>query len=154
LTAKKHGALDGQGLLAEITAARERLENIEARLRATYAPQPLPLSSELEKVARALYESRLARGAFLPELELVEPAWDMMLALYIAQQDGRAVTLSDAFSYARIAPSTGRRWVDKLMAAGLIDRVQVPGDRRLVLLRLSETGTERMERLLQTLSES
>lgn len=70
------------------------------------------------RVAERIVELRAARKKFLPPEILGEPAWDILLELYVAALDGRTLSIGD-FA-ADTPPSTLRRWLRTLEASGLV----------------------------------
>jgi hypothetical protein len=78
---------------------------------------PGPLLSVAEKIERA---SRLRRG-FLPEALLGEPAWDMLLHLFIADQRKELVSATRLCVAAATAPGTAMRWISLLIEEGLVE---------------------------------
>lgn len=97
--------------------------------------------------ARAIYASRRERAAIFGNAELFgEPAWDIMLDLYIAQADGKAVSVSSACIGSASPPTTGLRWLGILCDHGFVMREHDPADQRRVLVRLSQTGLKAMNR--------
>jgi hypothetical protein len=103
--------------------------------------------------AQAVYRARRTRErAFGDSADLFgEPAWDILLDLYVARQIGVMVSVGSA-SIASGAPSTtGLRWVNVLVAKGFIDRVHDSEDRRRSLVQISDQAMEIMERWLETI---
>lgn len=97
-------------------------------------------------IARARYEARRKRVAVFDRQELFgEPAWDILLDLYIAHAEGKPVSVSSACIGSASPPTTGLRWLGVLQDAGLVEREHDLRDQRRVLVRLSEDGIERME---------
>ncbi|MBB4153443.1 hypothetical protein GGQ80_001345 [Sphingomonas jinjuensis] len=50
-----------------------------------------------------------------------DPAWDMLLALYVAAGEGRTLTRSEAVAEAGVTAAAGERWIDVLVGRGLIE---------------------------------
>jgi hypothetical protein len=61
-----------------------------------------------------------------------DPAWDILLALYVAAGEGLTLTRDDAVAEAGVTFPAGQRWIDVLVDRGLIEE-----GHRLVL---TETG--------------
>lgn len=97
-------------------------------------------------LARRIYASRRQRGVIFGNEELFgEPAWDILLDLYIAQAEGKTVSVSSACIGSAAPPTTGLRWLGVLAEQGLVLREHDPDDQRRVLVRLTEKGTEAMD---------
>lgn len=74
-----------------------------------------------------------------------DPAWDILLDLYTALARGGRVKSSSVSVIAGVPPSTGRRWVSKLLDLGLIERIKERPDQRFTYLGLSAKGRDIME---------
>ncbi len=100
-------------------------------------------------LARKKYSLRRKRAAIFGNPELFgEPAWDILLDLYIAQADDKPVSVSSACIGSAAPATTGLRWLGVLADEGLVVRENDTGDNRRVLVRLSHTGIKAMERFL------
>lgn len=74
-----------------------------------------------------------------------DPAWDILLDLYAAHARGIRVKASSVPLIAGVPPSTGRRWVSKLIDLGLVERTKERPDQRFNYLGLSVRGRQIME---------
>lgn len=83
-----------------------------------------------------------------------EPAWDMLLDLYANHRLGRPVTIGDLCVASRAPMSTALRWLTLLERKGLVDRTADPLDRRRSFASLTADGIAKMERTLDSTSES
>lgn len=118
------------------------------------APQPLaagrhtdadlPLK-EIDIVARHLRE-RQARARFLPGVGFGEPAWEMLLELYIAQVRGRPVSVSGLCYSSGVPPTTALRRVHDLETKRMISKVNDRNDGRRIFVRLTRVGIDAIER--------
>ena len=117
--------------------------------RADDGPEAAPDDHEAENVmlgllADEVYRDRRRRARYLPSRMLGEPAWDIMLALFIAEARGDDITVSNACLAADAPASTALRWLHNLVEDGLVDRLPDAGDARRHFVRLSGTGLARM----------
>jgi DNA-binding MarR family transcriptional regulator len=96
------------------------------------------------KRAQALYDMRRAREPFFgANADLFgEPAWDILLDLYIAHERGVETFVSDACIGACVPPSTAIRWLAILEERGLIERDADPFDARRRSVRLTRRARE------------
>lgn len=98
-------------------------------------------------LARNLYAARRRRGAIFDNPELFgEPAWDILLDLYIAHVEGKDVSVSSACIGSAAPPTTGLRWLGVLADENLVCREHDPADQRRILVRLTAQGLEAMDR--------
>jgi hypothetical protein len=132
---------------ARLDAAVAILE--QARLRVVLLGDPLSFEAgqSLRAVAERLYAERRKRDEHFPAGLFGEPAWDLLLALFIAQDDGRHVTLDEAYTAAQIDPREGPALVARLVDSGLVARSHNRGDAIL----LTDRGTDRLNDYLADL---
>lgn len=96
-------------------------------------------------VARWLYVSRGNRPYREFESFYGEPAWDMMLDLYIAHLIGQRTAVSSACLAARVPSTTALRYIKSLCAKGLAYRIPDDHDRRRLWLQLSPRAIQAMD---------
>lgn len=94
----------------------------------------------LANVARLALKLRAGRARWLPAAILGEPAWDMLLDLFVSHVDGFPVPTTSLSVAAGVPPTTGLRWIAQLEAAGIVTRAQSPEDRRVNEVRLTDEG--------------
>ncbi|MES3151787.1 hypothetical protein [Sphingomonas faeni] len=75
---------------------------------------------EATALARSIFELRRMRADHLPEGVLSEIAWNILLALFVADADGRRMTGHDVLAVAEAPVSTGRRWIMALHSERLV----------------------------------
>jgi DNA-binding MarR family transcriptional regulator len=128
---------------SNVEAVNQVLRQTIARVRALTAV----ISGEiggLRAVAERLYDERRRRDARFPPGLFGEPAWDLLLALFVAYEDGRDLTLPEAYQAAQIDPAEGPALVEKLTAAGLVTERRTRQDRRKVGLGLTDLAIDRL----------
>lgn len=102
--------------------------------------------AEFALLARKVYSLRRKRSLVFGNHELFgEPAWDILLDLYIAEDEGKPVSVSSACIGSASPPTTGLRWLGILAEKGLIVREHDPEDQRRVLVRLTDKGLQAMD---------
>ena len=79
-----------------------------------------------------------------------EPAWDMLLDLFISTADGRKTPITNLCIASCVPMSTALRCLDKLIKAGLVAKHPDVVDGRRNLIELTEGGAEMVEALLQS----
>lgn len=110
--------------------------------------------SNLVNLAKKIREVRAVRAAvFAPEL-FGEPAWDLLLALYIAQGEQYRLNLTAACAGSNVPESTALRWLSSLGEAGLIQYQSNPTDARSRYVALSGAGVAMMDHLMKLVSGS
>jgi len=98
------------------------------------------------QLAREIYAARRQRSTIFGNPELFgEPAWDILLDLYIAYVEDKPVSVSSACIGSAAPPTTGLRWLGVLAEQDLILREHDPEDQRRVLVRLTELGLASMD---------
>jgi DNA-binding MarR family transcriptional regulator len=78
-----------------------------------------------------------------------EPAWDALLALYIASN--HEMRQIDLFASTGTPQSTALRWLRRLEEEGLVVTRAGPNSRTKVLVQLTEIAREQLTRLLKEL---
>ena len=107
-------------------------------------------STSYEERAIALYAHRRARSATFERGSDIfqEPAWDILLDLFIAHEHGRATTISNACVAACVPTSTALRWLSLLERRAMVRRWNHERDGRTKLLGLTPKAVEMMLRYL------
>lgn len=95
--------------------------------------------------ARRTARRRLLRRQLLGADHLFgEPAWDMLIELFIHQAEGRPISTSSLGIASGLSASSGLRFVQSLEDAGLVIRESDPHDGRRSLIRLSPDTHHRL----------
>jgi len=95
-------------------------------------------------VAEKVYSARRERERLLGSDLFADPAWDILLHLFIASLERRPVTVSKACHASAAPATTALRFIATLENAGLIARRQHPHDRRSSTLELTADGDGKM----------
>lgn len=126
----------------------------------TVGPTPhAPLTGQDHPVwvelARQTYDDRRRRNKIFQSEELFgEPAWDILLDLFIAAKERRRVSVTSACIGSAVPSTTALRWISILERHGLLSREADPGDARRVYVRLSPRGYDAMLEYFATSSRS
>jgi hypothetical protein len=104
----------------------------------------------LEAMADMLYRLRRLRIKNFPSPPglFADPAWDLLLDLFVQRSRGRAVSVTSACIASDVPPTTALRWIAQLDEIGMITRVEDTGDRRRAFLQLTPMGLRSMRRYL------
>jgi hypothetical protein len=101
-------------------------------------------ASQLLAAAHGLWSARGVRDRIFGRDLFPNPAWNILLDLFIAGEEGRSVTIKSACAAAGVPQSTALRYIAHLIEVRLAARQQHPSDARSAHLRLSERGRRQM----------
>lgn len=108
-----------------------------------------PLQRSALAMARHAYWLRRQRTQIFGSGDLFgEPAWDILLDLYIAHAEGKPVSVSSACIGSASPATTGLRWLSVLADHDLIAREADRQDQRRIMVTLTRRGIAAMERFL------
>lgn len=137
--ARPPGQLDA----GEIRELRRLLAKLAEQMDEQPVPRPQP-GNDRAGFADRVYRGRRLRARYFPEDLFADPAWDILLLLYSLEPSGKQVSISAVCSSAGVPESTGHRWIEKLIQAGLVIREKHPNDRRVNWVRLSDLTLNRL----------
>ncbi|MGE7205309.1 hypothetical protein ACQKJZ_06480 [Sphingomonas sp. NPDC019816] len=102
-------------------------------------------------IARKLYAERRRRDKHFDHCGVIfgEPAWDILLDLFIAYEDGKSQSVSATCIGACVPQTTGLRWIAMLEREGLVHSWHGERDGRYRMLGLTPAGVETMVRYLR-----
>ncbi len=109
--------------------------------------RPVGDTSRAALMARAREEfgNRRRRTTIFEHSMFGEPAWDMLLALYILDESGQRQTTGALMQFAGAPITTARRWLDYLVENGLAQRSPHPTDQRIMFVSLSVKGRNSLD---------
>jgi DNA-binding MarR family transcriptional regulator len=110
-----------------------------------FDPQLLGVAEEIYKVRRKRdiqFEQFFGDGLFC------EPAWDVLLDLYINNARQKSISVSSACLASAAPATTALRHISELVRRRLVIRYPHPDDRRVFVLQLSQLAVSVMEGLL------
>jgi DNA-binding MarR family transcriptional regulator len=123
-----------------IDSAREALDRVAGLARVTEGAEGISLGS----LARRLLDERRRRDACFPAGMFGEPAWDLLLTLFVAHEAGQQTFVTAALESASIAAGTGHRLLARLESQGLIVRRPAPGSGKKKLVELTPSAVEQL----------
>lgn len=88
------------------------------------------------QLARQLLRERRDRDVVLNVELLGDPAWDMLLDLFVAGEEAKTISVSSLCLASGVPPSTALRWITVLADRDLIVRINDPRDGRRVNISL------------------
>jgi len=116
----------------------------------------LPLVSSVrsgpEHVVRNIIRTRAERRAFLPGHLFADPAWDMLLDLYLSDILSRRTSVSSVCIASNVPATTALRWIKTLQDEGLVERAGDPVDQRRYFMALSKKGLIAMDGYFERLA--
>ena len=134
--------------LLTIEAALCSLEIAVQRLVEKREGRPTEELRRLVRYARHHYATRRRRDAAFGGL-FGEPAWDMLLELFIQSAEGSKTPIKNLCLASCTPTSTAMRWIDRLLELGLIEKSNDDEDARRSLVRLTERGWQAIVAVLQ-----
>jgi predicted transcriptional regulator len=69
-----------------------------------------------------------------------EPAWDMLIDLFIAYEEKQNVSVTSLYIASRVPGATAHRWIAILEDEGLVYRTADPKNNRRIFIALTEKG--------------
>jgi hypothetical protein len=105
-------------------------------------------------ICRALVRERRIVGQVFGFGLCADPAWDMLLDLYLAEGSGRAISLSSLCVASNVPATTALRCIREMGDRLLLIRRPDPGDARRIHVALSVEGRSALERLLDSVADT
>lgn len=139
---------DGDPASNSLEGIRDTLSRIQRQLELAFTPpSPAPPAAAPVSVARSAAAEVRRRNAQLQAFghKLVgNPAWDMLIDLFLAQEAGKSISVSSLCIASNAPQTTALRWIDVLEKIGLIARASDPHDKRRANLTLTPAGSNRV----------
>ena len=102
--------------------------------------------------AKAIYNARQRRARFFPQMMFGEPAWEILLVLYI--HDGLArLCIKDVGQLISTPATTILRWVKVLQDENFISVRKYHVDRRVTHLDLTDFGRSRVAAYMEEMAD-
>lgn len=98
----------------------------------------------LAKFASIEYRERMRRREHVDADLLGEPAWDLLLDLFIARCSGLRISVTSACIAAQVPATTGLRWLTVLEERNLVLRAEDRHDKRRTWIYLTDKGFDQM----------
>lgn len=114
--------------------------------------QEVRLCAGLLTFAKRLLRERRLREKIFEEVEFGEPAWDILLNLYIAHHEGKLISVSSLCVSAAVPATTALRWISTMEARGQLQRHRDPVHKRRMFMSLSQDALSAMDRYLTALA--
>lgn len=102
-----------------------------------FANNAMSDSSPADKAQRTYRDRRRRAEVFGDETLFGEPAWDILLDLYVSGERGKRVAVTSACIGSGVPSTTALRWLNVLEARGLVEREDDNADARRSFVRLT-----------------
>jgi len=121
---------------------------------AEYRLHPYAPANAEKAILEIILARRLRASVLAPDL-FSDPAWDLLLILFLARLRQQRMTTGQLTRETGVSPRTADRWLDALDRHGLLRRRSDPaGDTRDALVELSPGGAGAMQHWLEAWIES
>lgn len=117
-------------------------------------PNWLAEECELVLVARSILERRRLRNDHFDPVIFGEPAWDMLLGLYVREASGASSTTAQLEEGLAIPGSAAARWLRHLETGGLVITRPHPREPATAFVELTAQGRQSLDEYLAALRES
>ena len=104
-----------------------------------------------EETVRSVIRNRSQRVKFFPNELFADPAWDMLLDLYLSEIIQRRVSVSSLCIASNVPSTTALRWITSLECEGLAERTSDPIDKRRYFMSLTDKGRQAMDSYFSSL---
>lgn len=101
-------------------------------------------AKELGEMIKGHIASRQRRAKFFPADIFADPAWDILLEVFLADIEQRRLTISCACMAACVPQTTALRWISSMTATGLLERHPDRHDGRRHYVQLSAVASQSM----------
>ena len=102
----------------------------------------------LVDLAEKMICARSSRREYFKDDLFSESGWEMLLALYCADAVGHRMTISNLCDASGNPATTALRWIEKLIAQGLLSRRKHPLDSRVFFIEFQPSGRDAMRSYL------
>lgn len=102
----------------------------------------------LQRLAEAFVRNRRLRDSHFDADLFADPAWDMLLDLFIQRSVGQRVAITSACIASNVPPTTALRWIALLEGRGLVSREEDSSDGRRAFVGLTRKGELAVARYL------
>lgn len=106
--------------------------------------EPPALKDGILRVARRAWKAQRERERILGPSLAADPAWIILLDLFIARMEEREVTVRSLRSATGLSEATILRWVAQLVQVKMVLRLGEEADPRVARLALTEAGLNGM----------
>lgn len=139
----------GHASLAKLNSLQEQLDDLRNRLIAPSSNNTLDTGT-LGQLAREILDSRRRRAVVFRSSDLFgEPAWDILLGLYVAAEEQQKLSATSVCEVSGAPMTTTLRWIERLENEGWVHRTPDPLDRRRFWVLLTERASNTIRSYLE-----
>lgn len=131
--------------IPRLAASLSSLESQVFALQQRTTPAP-DQSTPLQRAKEYIHKRRSRERMFGSTELFADPAWNILIDLFIASEERKAISVSSACIASSVPTATALRWIKLLENDGHVSRVDDRSDVRLSLLYLSEAATDKLRR--------
>jgi DNA-binding MarR family transcriptional regulator len=102
----------------------------------------------LVRLARAILDDRRRRSEIFNPAMFGEPAWELLLTLFVNDRHGARLTIGGLAQLAGAKLTTALRWLEYLEDQQFVRREQHPNDARTAFIELTDKAREALEMYL------
>lgn len=124
----------------------DELSNVQAAADIAVAGAAKALSTN--ELAELIVGARTVRNRLFGSKLFGEPAWDILLDLYVTHGKGQSISVSSASLAGGTPATTGLRWLSTLDREGFIERRGDDIDQRRQFVSLSDHGVVQMDNFM------
>lgn len=106
---------------------------------------------DCKEAAKALYRLRRRRDDIFPKGLFADPAWDILLDLYVSEIEGKNICITSACAASGVPPTTALRWLTVLEEREMITRYDDPNDHRRAFVRITGATVYKITKLILSL---
>ncbi|QDP20420.1 winged helix DNA-binding protein [Sphingomonas xanthus] len=106
-------------------------------------------AAEQCRMVDTILRTRRLRTSFFDDVLFADPAWDILLDLYMAELQQRRVTVSSLCVGANVPQTTALRWIKLMTDQGLLRRLDDTTDARRKIIELSPEAAMQMRDYLR-----
>ncbi|WP_395330873.1 MarR family transcriptional regulator [Novosphingobium sp. BL-8H] len=124
----------------EVEPRERSVEPVVSAARPASANLPEP------RLVRKILRQRQLRARYIEGDLFADPAWDMLLDLAAAREEGKQVSVTSLCIAAAVPPTTALRWIGQMVTGGLFRRVCDDNDRRRAFIELTDKAVDALGR--------
>ncbi len=127
--------------MADIPIRTGRIDPIDRQTRKLIADAERAVAAhdgDVINFARQVLVGRKQRDRFFDPMLFSNPAWDILLNLFVATSEGRSVTVLDSCLASTVPQGVALRWLGYLKQEEMVVESADPAHSRQTLIRLSD----------------